>query len=199
MWSVWRGWCDVLPFGDGLGGVNGGRPQARARWGNGQCRERVVFVSEPCGVGVGNVGWERAGGHDPHLGDGVVNMAGEFHFFHQLLREGVATSWVSASASTVMVQVPSGSVTHAVSGRPRWVAQAASWLRASVRASSMVVAVRVRLMPARVMVPVASVSMWALAGGQVCTGLSFRGSSGWDVQVAMHILCEGRRLCERGR
>lgn len=193
MWSVWRGWCDVLPFGDGVGGVNGCGPQSCPWGGVGEGRQGVCLVGVPGGVVVGDVGWQWAGGQDPDLGDGVVDVSGEFHFFHQLRGVmGVSRSWVSASASTVMVQVPSGSVTRAVRGRPKWRAQAARWCLAWVLPAVVLVTVRVRVMPAMVMVRRWSGVMWTLAGGQVCTGLSFRGCSDWDVQVAMHILCESK-------
>ena len=184
----------MLPFTDGLGGVNGRGPQSCPRGGVVEGGQGVIFVGVPGGVGVGDVGWQGAGGQDPYVGGGVVNMAREFHFFHhfRVVEVGVVMSLVVAVVSMVMVHVPSGSVTRAVMGRPRWVAQEASSWRVRVRASLMLVAVRVRVMPAMVTVVAASVLMCAVAGGQVCTGLSFRRCSGWDVQAVVHILCESK-------
>lgn len=164
----------MLPFGDGLGGVDGGRPQTSFWPTVSQCGQGVIFVSEPGGVGVSDVGWQWAGGQHPYLGDGVVNMAGQFHFFHhfRVVLVGVVTSLAAAVPSTVIVQAPSGSVTCAVMGRPRWFAHEASSSRVLARPSVMLVALSVRVIPASVTAVVASVLMWARAGGQVCTSAS---------------------------
>lgn len=164
----------MLPFGDGLGGVDGGRPQASVWPTVSQCGQGVIFVSEPGGVGVSDVGWQWVGGQYPHLGGGVVNMAGQFHFFHhfRVVLGGAAISVAVAVASTVMFHVPSGSVTRAVMGRPRWCAHAASSSRVLFRPSLMLVALNVRVIPASVTVVAASVLICARADGQVCTSSS---------------------------
>lgn len=150
------------------------RPQASAWPTASQCGQGVIFVSEPGGVGVGDVWWQRAGSYYPHLGGGVVNMAREFHFFHHFraVLVGAVISVAVAVASTVMFHVPSGSVTRAVMGRPRCCAQVASNSRVLVRPSSMLVAQSVRVIPATVTVVAASVLICARADGQVCTSSS---------------------------
>lgn len=196
--SGWRGWCDGVPFTDGLGGVDGGGPQS-CGWGclleSGVC---VVFVGVPGCAVVCEVGRQLGWGEDPDVGGGVVDVAGDVHFHHRRLCGWAGRSWAVAVWSMVMVQVPSGSVTVAVSGRPRCAAQVASMWRARSRPVARSGACLVRVMPAMVMVVWPCAVMCALAGGQVCMVSPLWVGSMGNVLWRMHIVSVGGRICERG-